>query len=149
MLARCRDAFRNDAEYYWGKGIKVCDRWNTVTSEGKRNRDAFANFLEDMGERPSKRHTLGRLDPELDYDPDNCEWQTLELQNAQLNFKGDKKRTVDGETRTMGQWAEHLGLAYKSLLKRLNRGWGDDAFRYRCGERRPKHPEVIRVDTAA
>lgn len=138
MIARCRHAFRNDAEYYWGKGVEVCDRWNTIRKDGSKNQLAFLNFLEDMGERPSPRHTIGRLDPEGNYEPDNCAWQTVEEQNEKLNFVGDKARTVDGVTKTLSQWAEHLGLRYESLLRRLQRGWGDEAFRLRAGQRRPQ-----------
>lgn len=145
MIARCRHAFREDAEYYWGKGIRVCDRWNTIREDGSKNPNAFKNFLEDMGERPSPRHTLGRLNSDKNYEPDNCEWMTVEAQNAKLNYVGDKYRTVDDVTKTLSQWAEYLGLPYKALLKRLQRGWGDDAFRYRKGQRRPVHPDAERV----
>ena len=145
MIARCRHAFRSDAEYYWGKGVLVCDRWNTITAAGEKNPEAFSNFLEDMGERPSRRHTIGRLNSNGNYEPGNCEWQTLEEQNAQLNFVGDQVRVVDGKSRTLQQCAEHLGLKYESLLKRLQRGWGDDAFRYRARQRRQLMLSVERV----
>jgi hypothetical protein len=46
MIARCHN--QNHASYsrYGGRGIVVCDRW----------REDFANFYQDMGSRPSRKH---------------------------------------------------------------------------------------------
>jgi hypothetical protein len=49
---------------YGARGISVDPRWSD-----------FRNFLADMGERPSPQHSIGRLDPNLGYGPDNCAWQ--------------------------------------------------------------------------
>jgi hypothetical protein len=47
-------------------GITVCDRW--LGPHG------FANFVADMGERPSPRYRLKRLDLRGDFEPANCRW---------------------------------------------------------------------------
>ena len=69
MLWRCdspKAAFYNR---YGGRGIKVCDRWRT-----------FANFIADVGRRPSHLYTLDRLDVNGNYESGNCRWATAEEQ---------------------------------------------------------------------
>lgn len=125
MIQRCTNPNSDRYEDYGAKGIAVCERWRK-----------FANFLEDMGERPSVGHTLGRIAPFADYGPGEVEWQTRPEQNALLNDESGIVVTVDGLKMTRSQWADHLGIKYKTLCKRLQRGWGDDAYRVPFGSKR-------------
>lgn len=56
---------------YGGRGISVCDEW-------KYN---FECFVGDMGAKPSKNHSLDRINNEMGYSKDNCRWATRTEQN--------------------------------------------------------------------
>lgn len=77
MLSRCRDVGNTSYPLYGGRGITVCERWKT-----------FENFLEDMGERPSKDHQIDRRDPDGHYEPGNCRWITRAENNARRKDPG-------------------------------------------------------------
>jgi hypothetical protein len=71
MIDRCSRASHEAYENYGGRGIKVCERWL----------HSFENFLADMGEKPTPKHSLDRF-PNNDgnYEPSNCRWATKSQQ---------------------------------------------------------------------
>lgn len=109
--ARCFDASSHNYPRYGGRGITMCDRW----------RNSFANFLSDMGPRPSKHHSIERLDNNQGYTPDNCCWATTSQQAR--NRRSNRMLTYQGVTQPAVVWAEQNGIPHKTLLNRIYRGW--------------------------
>lgn len=70
MLKRCYKPNTHNYERYGGRGISVCDRW----------RESYQSFYDDLGERPSKKHSLHRVNNDGNYEPGNCCWATPKVQ---------------------------------------------------------------------
>jgi hypothetical protein len=87
----------------------VCERWNE-----------YENFLADMGEAPEEM-SIERIDNELGYSPENCKWATAKEQAN--NRSGNVNVTYNGETKTVAQWAEIVGIERKTLEYRIRAGW--------------------------
>jgi lambda repressor-like predicted transcriptional regulator len=107
---RCYNHNTTRFHRYGGRGITVCDRWL----------ESFENFFEDMGPMPFKGASIGRLDNDGPYCPDNCRWETLEQQAN--NTSKSHYLTHNGETLTVAQWARKLGLNAGTIYVRLARG---------------------------
>ncbi len=115
MIHRCYNPDDKQFADYGGRGIKVCDRWRTR----QPNAQGFWNFLEDMGERP-KGSTLDRVESDGDYSPENCRWSTRAEQ--QRNRRNNVMITFDGKTQCAKDWADQIGIADTTIIRRLNRG---------------------------
>jgi hypothetical protein len=72
MITRCTNPNARCWVGYGSEGVTVCERW--------QGEHGFENFLADLGERPSRRHSLGRFGDVGNYEPGNCAWQTYEEQ---------------------------------------------------------------------
>jgi hypothetical protein len=112
MIARCRDPHAAGFEHYGGRGIRVCDQWQS-----------FEGFLADMGPRPTLNHSIDRIDGTRGYEPGNCRWATTSEQarnrnnNVVIEFRG--------QSRTLVEWCEELGLREPTIRSRRRRGERD------------------------
>lgn len=108
MKGRCYNPNDKSYENYGKRGIVVCDRWL----------DSFENFLEDMGRCPNGM-SLDRIDNNGNYEPGNVKWRTFKEQNN--NTRGNKLIVYNGETKTIAEWADYLGIKSSTLYERLKR----------------------------
>ncbi len=109
MHMRCYSVSHKSYADYGGRGITVCDRWHS-----------YEAFKADMGDRPALK-TIGRLDNDGNYEPNNCEWQTATEQSR--NRRSSALLEYQGRVRCASEWAEELGLTVGAICKRLKAGW--------------------------
>lgn len=117
MRNRCYNPNVKKFENHGGRGITVCDRW----------RDSFENFLADMGQRPSPKHSIDRIDNDGHYEPGNCRWAMPRVQQG--NKSNNIRVEVEGESLALRHACDRYGVNYKLVHLRLRRGWPlDDAM---------------------
>lgn len=112
IRTRCTDQTTPYWPLYGGRGIKVCDRWQS-----------FDAFLADMGPRP-EGHSIDRENVNGDYEPSNCRWADKKTQGR--NKRVQRMVVVNGRSMTLAEAVEGKGLLYNTVLYRLRRGWTID-----------------------
>ena len=75
MIERCYNPNKDNYKWYGGRGVEVCENWHT-----------FENFYQDMGDRPQGL-TLDRINPEGNYEKENCRWATSSEQGKNKRKK--------------------------------------------------------------
>jgi hypothetical protein len=104
IKARCQN--KSDM-LYWGKWI-TCER------------KTFEEFYNDMWPRPSKEHSIDRIDWNWNYCKENCRRATNleQARNARTNRKYKWK--------CLKEWSELSWIGYHALLYRINSGMDFD-----------------------
>jgi len=111
MLRRCHQPVYSGFSDWGGRGIKVCVRWHT-----------FANFFADMGRRPSKFHSIDRINNDGDYEPGNCRWATKKEQSR--NRRNSVFVFYAGREMPLGDACELAGLRWGTVWRRIKKlGW--------------------------
>jgi hypothetical protein len=110
MHQRCVNSSLADYDIYGGRGIRVCERWQS-----------FENFLADMGEQPDGKSLDRYPDTNGNYEPGNVRWADPKQQAR--NKRNNLLMTFRGQTLCQSEWAESLGIHKETLRKRLAMGW--------------------------
>jgi hypothetical protein len=106
MHKRCYKPYNHNYPLYGGRGITVCERWKD-----------FANFLADMGERPSPLHSLDRIDPNGNYELGNCRWTDAKTQSN--NRRNSIRVEYNGRCVTIEELSLLTGISKTTLYQRL------------------------------
>jgi hypothetical protein len=112
IKSRCNNG--NDTAYihYGGRGIEVCEEWET---------DFESFFKWSLANGYEETLTLDRIDPRGDYEPKNCRWAS---QKQQANNRTNNNNiTLNGVTRTVAEWEDISGVNRTTIINRVKRGW--------------------------
>jgi hypothetical protein len=113
MLDRCENPSNISYHNYGGRGITICERWQSVE-----------NFIEDMASGYRTGLTLERRNNALGYSPENCGWGTRKVQ--QRNTRSNRIIDTPLGRMTLAEAAELSGIGDTTLVGRLDRGWPID-----------------------
>ena len=115
MIYRCTSPKYDKRKYYSERGISVCDEW--IKSYNSFEEWALNNGYQDG-------LTIDRIDINCGYCPDNCRWSTRKEQAN--NRSSNHFITWNGQTKTIAQWSELIGMSQKTLSERICAGWSID-----------------------
>lgn len=103
MKNRCNNPRGQDYKRYGGRGVYVSARWQAE----------FTNFIADMGERPTRKHTIERIDNNGPYAWWNCRWATR-IEQAH-NMESNRRIRFAGEELILIEWARRFGITSATL----------------------------------
>ena len=111
MRNRTRNKSHRQYKDYGGRGIKVCDEWNS-----------FENFYKWAMENGYKEGlSIDRINNDKDYCPENCKFSTrIEQAN---NKRNNHILTFCGKSQNLEQWSKEKGLTRGTIYSRLRKGW--------------------------
>ncbi len=110
MKTRCDNPNYELYHHYGGRGIRYCDSW--------KDSKKFIKWALENGY--SDDLSLDRIDNDGNYEPSNCRWVTMQVQ--QNNRRNNRMITYNGVTDTMANWSRNLDINYNTLQTKLNRG---------------------------
>jgi hypothetical protein len=108
---RCTNTSDKKYADYGGRGIE----FRFTSLEG---------FLAALGSRPSRRHSVDRIDNDGHYEPGNVHWALSVSQGR--NKRNNVMLTFKGRTQCLAAWADETGMDYSALLGRIRLGWSDE-----------------------
>lgn len=112
MKTRCYNPSYIEFDRYGGRGISVCDEWQTF--------EPFYEWAMANGYRDGL--TIDRIDNDGNYEPGNCKWSTQREQA--LNRRTNAMITHNEVTKHISEWDKEIGATKSGRVRaRLNAGW--------------------------
>ena len=109
MKQRCYNPNCREYEHYGGRGISVCEEWKNSVAE-------FAKWAYANGYKENL--TLDRIDNDGNYEPSNCRWASMEVQeNNKLN---NHYYDINGGRYTLSQISKMYDISRNSLYYWIN-----------------------------
>lgn len=108
MKARCYIPSCSNYERYGGRGIRVCDEW----------KNDFLKFKEWALENGYNDDlSIDRINPDGDYEPNNCRWVTMQKQFWNRGIRKTNKSGVSGVyfDKSKGRWRAHITVNRKRI----------------------------------
>ena len=117
MISRCHRPNNRSYPLYGAKGISVCEEW-------RNSFESFYKWAMASGyneNAPYAQCTLDRIKGNGNYCAENCRWATMKEQSN--NLSTNHRVIYKGESHTISEWSEILGMPKSVLQHRLQRGW--------------------------
>ena len=108
MINRCYKKEDKAYKHYGARGIKVCRDWI-------ENRREFYTWAVNNGYKESL--TLDRINVNGNYEPENCRWVELNVQN--YNKRNTRRITYKGMIKTLPEWEEYTGIPKTVIADRI------------------------------
>lgn len=112
MRQRCNNPKDISYPNYGGRGIRVCEEWDT---------DFQSFYTWAIADGFSSELQLDRIDTNGNYEPSNCRW--VKRQTNMRNKRNNIVVQIDSNVKTLSEWAECSGIPYKTLFMRYQNGW--------------------------
>lgn len=110
IIKRCNNPNSIRYKYYGERGIKCLI--------------SYEEFKNELGIRPSKYHSVERIDNFKHYELGNLEWS---LQKKQCrNTRSNKIMSINQEEKCVAEFAEIYNKNAKIIYNRLSKGWCDN-----------------------
>lgn len=106
--SRCTNSSSTNYPNYGGRGIEF--RFLS-----------FEEFIEHIGPRPSRQHSLERIDNDGHYEIGNVKWATSKEQAR--NRRTNRILTWRGKSQSVADWGDELHLQVGVIHRRLFYGW--------------------------
>lgn len=112
MIERCMN--KNSQAYvnYWGRWITVAKEWM----------ESFTEFYSYVWEKPSKKHTLDRIDNNWNYEPWNVKRSTYKEQAR------NRRNSVFYKWKCIPEWSEIIWISIWWLYARIKAHWIEKAL---------------------